>query len=387
MNTTFTYPSGSLTLTRWPLNQPNTSLQAWDAADELLLQYTADAIVQFKSIHQRAPQLLIIHDSFGALSCALADYQQVQVNDSVLAEQGTRYNREQNGLALSGLQQQSSLAPYPDKPDIVLLKLPNNHSYLQYVLQQLAKVVSEDSIIFASGKAKDINRNVLSLFEQNLGTANASLAVKKCRVIQCQFKADGQRSSAVNFPLRWPLENSSFTLVNHANVFSREKLDQGARFFLQHLPQLSDGQTVIDLGCGNGVLGLPLLNQNKAISMIFSDESYMAVESARQTILENLPDQLTQCRFVVDDCLSQLEDKTADYVLCNPPFHQQQAVTSHIAGQMFNDAKRVLKQGGHLRIVANRHLGYADTLKRIFGNCRQLAADPKFIILEVIKRS
>jgi 23S rRNA (guanine1835-N2)-methyltransferase len=387
MNTTFNYAAGPLTLHRWPLHQPNNSLQAWDAADELLLQYTTDAIIQFKSIHQRMPQLLIIHDSFGALSCALAEYPQVQVNDSVLAEQGTRYNRKQNGLSMNGLQQQSSIAPYPDKPDIVLLKLPNNHSYLQYILQQLATVVSNQCVIMASAKAKDINRNVLALFEHNVGPASASLTVKKCRLIQCQFQADQQRSTPVHFPLHWPLENSNFTLVNHANVFSREKLDQGARFFLQHLPQLSAGQTVIDLGCGNGVLGLPLLSQNIAINIVFTDESYMAVESARQSIAENFPDKLSQCRFMVDDCLSQHDDRSADYVLCNPPFHQQQAVTSHIASQMFTDAKRVLKQGGHLRIVANRHLGYAETLKRIFGNCRQLAADPKFIILEVIKRS
>jgi 23S rRNA (guanine1835-N2)-methyltransferase len=387
MNTTFDKAGNSLQLYRWPLHQPNTSLQAWDAADELLLQHAQEAINGFNATHGRQPGLLIIHDSFGAVSCALADYPQVQVNDSVLAELGTRYNREQNNLGLDGLTQQSSLAPFPTQVDIVLLKLPNNHSYLQYILQQLAKVVTPDSIILASAKAKDINRNVLGMFEQTLGPAEASLTVKRCRLIRCQFNPQQINATAMTFPLRWPLENTTFTLINHANVFSREKLDQGARFFLQHLPSLLDGQVVIDLGCGNGVLGLPLLNQGKAITMLFCDESYMAVASARETIAENLPHTLSQCHFIVDDCLSQQPDQSADYVLCNPPFHQQQAVTSHIASQMFNDAKRVLKQGGHLRIVANRHLGYAEVLQRLFGNCRQLAADPKFVILEVIKRS
>ena len=32
--------------------------------------------------------------------------------------------------------------------------------------------------------------------------------------------------------------------------------------------------------------------------------------------------------------------------LCNPPFHQQHAVTDHIAWQMFNDSFKALKQGG-----------------------------------------
>lgn len=387
MNTTFNYAGGSLQLYRWPLHQPNASLQAWDAADELLLQHAQDAIARFAAQHNRQPELLIINDSFGALSCALAGYAQVQVNDSVLAERGTRYNREQNALGLTNLQQQTSLQPYPAAADIVLLKLPNNHSYLQYILQHLATVVTPDSVILASAKAKDISRNVLTMFDRSLGPATASLAVKKCRLIHCQFDPQLRHADAVNFPLRWPQENSRYTLVNHANVFSREKLDQGARFFLQHLPLLNSGDLAIDLGCGNGVLGLSLLSQGKDIQLVCCDESYMAVASAQMTVGENLPAHLTQCQFRVDDCLSLQGDKTADYVLCNPPFHQQQAVTSHIANQMFKDAKRVLKQGGHLRIVANRHLGYAEVLQRLFGNCRQLAADPKFVILEALKRS
>lgn len=387
MNTTFIYANGSLQLQRWPLHQPNSSLQAWDAADELLIQHTLLAAEQFKTQHQRAPLLLLINDSFGALSCALAEFAQIQINDSVLAELGSQHNRQQNNLNSSNLQQQSSLDAYPHNADIILLKLPNNHSYLQYILQQLAKVVSTDSVILASAKAKDINRNVLARFNHTLGPASASLTVKKCRLIQCQYDPALTQTEQEQFPLHWPLEQSAFTLFNHANVFSREKLDQGARFFLQHLPAPDAGQTVIDLGCGNGVLGLTLLAQQPQISLLCCDESYMAVDSARLSIAENLPHLLGQCQFVVDDCLNQQSDRSADIIVCNPPFHQQHAVTSHIASQMFIEAKRVLKQGGRLRIVANRHLEYTELLKRLFGNCHQLAADPKFVILEVIKRS
>ncbi len=387
MNTTFNYADRSLQLQRWPLQQPNTSLQAWDAADELLIHHTFAAAETFSRQHNRAPRLLLINDSFGALSCALAEFDQIQINDSVLSEHATRHNRRQNNLDMAALQQQSSLDNYPDTADIVLLKLPNNHSYLQYILQQLASVVSADCIIFATAKAKEINRNVLHRFHTTLGPASASLTVKKCRLIECQVDPLLTTASHEAFPLRWPLENSPFTLVNHANVFSREKLDQGARFFLQHLPLLSEGQTVIDLGCGNGVLGLALLKQQVPITLLFCDESYMAVNSAQLTIAANLPSQLPQCQFIADDCLSQQSDRSADIIVCNPPFHQQHTVTSHIASQMFTEAKRVLKQGGRLRIVANRHLEYADVLKRLFGNCHQLAADPKFVILEVIKRS
>ena len=52
---------------------------------------------------------------------------------------------------------------------------------------------------------------------------------------------------------------------------------------------------------------------------------------------------------------------------------------------MFNDAKRVLKKGGELRIVGNRQLGYHVKLKRVFGNCKIIANNKKFVVLSSIK--
>jgi 16S rRNA (guanine1207-N2)-methyltransferase/23S rRNA (guanine1835-N2)-methyltransferase len=294
------------------------------------------------------------------------------------------FNRAQNSLDSQHFTCIDSLMPLPSDADIVLFKLPNNHSYLRFILSQLAKIVKPDTIILAAAKAKDISRNVLDMFERQLGPAQASLAVKKCRLIQCQPQ---QGKAQPHFPLQWPLENTDFTLVNHANVFAREKLDLGARFLLQHLPVDITGQRVIDLGCGNGVLGLTLLAHEPECQLVFTDESYMAVASAKANIELNMADCLSNTEFVVDDCLASQAEQSADQIICNPPFHQQHTVTTHISTQMFAEAKRVLKRGGRLRIVANRHLNYQQQLQRLFGHCQQLAANPKFVILEAIKRS
>ncbi len=54
-------------------------------------------------------------------------------------------------------------------------------------------------------------------------------------------------------------------------------------------------------------------------------------------------------------------------VLCNPPFHQQHALTDNVAWEMFHHARRCLKINGELYIVANRHLDYFHKLKKIFA--------------------
>lgn len=391
MNTQFTFGATTLRLHRWPLSQPNHSLQAWDAADELILEQALPLYTALQATQQHPVRLLILNDAFGALSCAMSAAVpeatvQYLVQDSVLSQQACRHNRVQNDLSSNQIVELSSLAPLPAAPQLVLFKLPANHSYLAFQLAALSKVLTAESTLLVAAKAKDINRNVLALFAQFIGPTQASLTIKKCRYIETTFQAE-QPKPELNFPLRWPLDDSHFVLVNHANVFAREKLDIGARFFLQHLPTVAANSTVVDLGCGNGVLSLQLLQQQPACQLVLCDESYMAVASAQASIAENLPEQLSQCQFVADDCLTQQADNSADWVICNPPFHQQTAVTTHIASQMFRDAKRVLKTGGRLRIVANRHLPYRLQLEKLFGHCQQLAANPKFVILESIKRS
>ena len=89
---------------------------------------------------------------------------------------------------------------------------------------------------------------------------------------------------------------------------------------------------------------------------------------------------------MVNNCLDDVPVGAADRILCNPPFHQLQAITDHIAWQMFSDAHRVLPQGGELWIVGNRHLDYHNKLKRLFGNAQVVASNSKFVILKAIKR-
>jgi 23S rRNA (guanine1835-N2)-methyltransferase len=45
---------------------------------------------------------------------------------------------------------------------------------------------------------------------------------------------------------------------------------------MEHLPENLEGE-IVDLGCGNGVIGLTLLAKNPEASVVFSDESPMAV--------------------------------------------------------------------------------------------------------------
>lgn len=145
-----------------------------------------------------------------------------------------------------------------------------------------------------------------------------------------------------------------------------------------------DGK-MVDLGCGNGIVGLVALAQNPSALISFIDESHMALASSRMDVEINCPQDLPRASFVVNDSLANIAPDSLQAVLCNPPFHQQQTITDHLAWNMFSDARRCLAHGGELRIVGNRHLNYYPKLKHLFGNCEQLAGNNKFVVLRAVK--
>ena len=110
----------------------------------------------------------------------------------------------------------------------------------------------------------------------------------------------------------------------------------------------------------------------------------MAVASARQNFDAAFA-RSREAEFRVTDCLQGIDDESRDLVLVNPPFHQQHSIGDSIAWNMFRDARRVLRKGGELRIVGNRHLAYHAKLKKLFGNCSNIAANRKFVILSAVR--
>lgn len=387
--------SHQLTLWRYPRQTEDSPLRAWDTADILLINRLTDDNLINKpddtvddNKGQYPKTISIFNDQFGALACGLSqllpDTAIASIQDSYIAiaatEQNIGYNHSE--FAEFGKNIELTSDHMEDISDTIAFKIPKNSAYLEYLLQKFSKC-SEETTIIAAAKATDINSSLVKLLERYFEKVSVSLTWKKSRIIELsQPKAEAY--SSFSYWKNWTVASNQYQIANAPNVFARTKLDPGASAFLPHLPDVS-GKVVIDLACGNGILGLMTLSQLPE-KMIFVDESAMALESARKNVKDNFPEQLDRCEFVLDDCLQSFGSNSADIVLCNPPFHQQKTITDHIAWQMFNDAHKVLNKGGQLRIVGNRHLSYHIKLKRIFGNCNDIATNAKFVVLFAKKR-
>ena len=372
-------PQGEFRLSRYPARKKE-QFRAWDAADEYLLNYIYN---EFGDIDLKE-NILIVNDGFGALATALSKYNITSWSDSLLSQEGLLQNLTDNGLLTEKIKIKNSIENPEGKYGFVLIKIPKSLALLEDQLIRIKPFVTTATKIIAAGMAKSIHTSTLKLFEKYIGFTKTSLAKKKARLIFCN-PDENIKEIKSPYPKSYKLEGSDYIILNHANVFSREKLDIGTRFFLQHLPQSEKYESIIDLACGNGVVGLIAKEKNPSAEILFLDESFMAVESARENIKKNLENN-EKMQFSVKDCLREVDDNSADLILNNPPFHQNNAVGDEVAWQMFNQSKSVLKHEGELWIIGNRHLGYHIKLKKIFNNCEVIATNKKFVILRSIKR-
>ncbi len=367
---------GSFDLYRYP-ERKREQLRAWDAADEFLLQ----ALVE-----QGPPPLhsLLVNDQFGALAVSLHEYQPISWSDSWLAQHAIQHNLRVNGLPADAVQYLQSLQSPPSGLSLVLLKLPKNLALLQYQLIRLQPLLVADSRLLVAGMQRSMSSAVWKLLEQIIGPTSTRPGWKKAKLIE--VKPDMQLADPDNpFPTRWPLEGTDFIISNHASVFARERLDIGSRFFLQHLPVTEGEIDIVDLGCGNGVLGLMAASQNPQARIHFIDESYMAIDSARINFTQSGL-AADRASYYCSDGLTEFPADSADLVLCNPPFHQQHSVADTIALSMFKQSTRVLRAGGELWVIGNRHLGYHKKLRRWFDRVELVASNPKFVILKAVVR-
>lgn len=360
-------PFGDFNLARYP-SRPTELLRAWCSADELLLEE-----VRRRSVPGSG--LLVVNDAFGALSVALQP--RAMWTDSALAAIALRRNAEANGRAGTAVLW-STQAP-PAALELVVMRVPKLRSYFEYQLAQLARSLAPGATVAAAGMDKHLSPHTAALLEHWIGPTERRPGQRKARLF-CAVR-DHRRAPDVQAPTGYHCEPLGDLLYGLPNVFSREQLDGGTRFLLQQLRGAQPVESVIDLACGNGVLGLAAAGQGLARCVVFCDESAMAIASAQANAGRLFAQERERFSFHHGDGLQNYHGAPAQLILCNPPFHHEHTVTESAGRHLLRKCSGHLLPGGRMYLVANRHLDYVPLLRREFRRVEQCAANARFTVV------
>jgi 16S rRNA (guanine1207-N2)-methyltransferase len=173
-----------------------------------------------------------------------------------------------------------------------------------------------------------------------------------------------------------------FRLWLEPGVFAKKGVDEGSALLLPWVPRLADDgrhQVIADAGSGSGLLAAAAAERNPQARIIATDESHLAVKSSRLTFeragFENVEARVAN----ILDCVA---DGSVDLVVSNPPQHQAAALSQTSLARFIDEAARVLRPQGRLRMVANRHVNLNVALRESFARTRILDQDRKYMVCE-----
>ena len=166
-------------------------------------------------------------------------------------------------------------------------------------------------------------------------------------------------------------------LWTQPGVFSWDRDDPGSQLLIAALPALS-GQGA-DLGCGIGVLALSVLASPKVTRLELVDLDLRAIEAARRNVED------PRVAFHWADARSGPELAGLDFVVMNPPFHDAGQEDKALGQAFIRRAHAVLRKGGVLWMVANRHLPYEAVLGEQFSRVTPKGDGKGFKIYEARK--
>ncbi|MEI6740961.1 MAG: methyltransferase [Gemmatimonadaceae bacterium] len=175
--------------------------------------------------------------------------------------------------------------------------------------------------------------------------------------------------------------HTTVSLFTRPGVFSWEHLDEATRILLDTMV-VHPGESVLDVGCGAGALGLTAVAAYGARRALLLDADADAVRCTARAIAEG---GLQAAEVRASDIAEAAGDERFDVVLTNPPFHVGKATALDLPRQFMADAWATLVPGGRLYLVANRTLPYERVLAEWFGTVRTVHDGRRFKVLSAIR--
>lgn len=167
------------------------------------------------------------------------------------------------------------------------------------------------------------------------------------------------------------------SITTVSGVFGKEGLDRGSQVLIEYC-DLSSAHSLLDLGCGTGVIGIGLAHRF-GLEVTFSDVNERAVRVAR----ENARANGVRGRFVVSDGFSNIKEQF-DAIALNPP----QSAGKAVCERLISDAHDHLTNGGRFLLVARHKKGgksLSEHMESVFGNVSIVTRKSGYRVYEAVR--
>ena len=177
------------------------------------------------------------------------------------------------------------------------------------------------------------------------------------------------------------VEGQAYRFASKPGVFSWEGLDAGTRVLVETI-KIRPRDTVLDLGCGSGIIGLIAAQRAHQGQVYLTDSSVVATEAAERTLALN---GVTNAEVHLSDGVAAVRAVRFDVVVTNPPFHQERQTDYNVSHQFIRQAASVLRRRGRLYVVANRFIRYEQQMSEHFNEVNVVYEDNLYRVLLAVR--
>jgi 16S rRNA G1207 methylase RsmC len=176
------------------------------------------------------------------------------------------------------------------------------------------------------------------------------------------------------------LMEQKLTLHSTWGLFSPREIDDGTRLLLDFLDAPKPNQTVVDLGCGYGPIGLTLAKATPTAQVILLDKDFVACDFATKNATRN---HLNNAHIKLSNGLSAVQGTALNRIVSNVPAK----VGKELWSIMLLDAWQNLTPGGDIWFVSINGLRdyFKRTFKEQFGNYDKIKQGQEYTIHRAVK--
>lgn len=267
--------------------------------------------------------------------------------------------------------------------DLIYLRLPKSKPLLDHLIANIPFLIKDNGILVFIGFNNEGIKNQAKKMVEALGSLNKQeLLGNGLRYFEIEKTAVNQTEISEKYHELITVENNyDLTIMSKAGIYGYQKIDQGSQYLLEvflktyHKTPLN----VLDLGAGYGLLSLVLGKKYPNASITATDNNITATDICALNFEKNH----IEGKVIVDDCGSQLEKKSYDLIICNPPFHQGFKTSTALTQKFVDNAYRLLAKNGECWFVFNKFIKVEDIFvqnKIVFEN---IAENNQFKVIKI----